>query len=440
MLKSGLNQFRGKRILLLQGPVGPFFRRFATDLEQAGAQVFKVNFNGGDWLFYPSHAFNFHGGMEDWPTYLETLFDQLDIDVVLLFGDCRPVHRLAHEIAHRRGLEIGVFEEGYTRPNYLTFERFGVNGNSLIPRNPIFYLNNPMPSTEQPLPVGNTFWFTALWAVLYYLAAGLLKPFFLHYRHHRPLTWLEGLPWLRSLWRKGYYAFRERGVQAQLTGEFAGRFFLAPLQVHNDAQIHAHSRFNSVAQFIEEVMTSFAAHAPRNTVLVIKHHPMDRGYCDYTKFIAARAERLGLEKRCFYIHDQHLPTLLRLACGVIVVNSTAGLSALFHGAPVKVCGSAIYDMKGLTFGGSLADFWRDAQHAKPDQHLFECFRSYLIRHTQLNGSFYKCLPIVASAVGIHWTASECRPAAVQPIAAPATGTVGHWALPQPNTASGFVIS
>ena len=440
MLTSSLNQFKGKRILLLQGPVGPFFKRFAIDLEQAGAQVFKVNFNGGDWLFYPFKAFTFRGGMEDWPAYLEALFDQLNIDAVLLFGDCRPVHRMAHEIAHRRGLEIGVFEEGYTRPNHITLERFGANGNSLIPRNPIFYLNNPMPSLEPPQPVGNTFWFTALWAVLYYLAAGLLKPFFLHYRHHRPLTCLEGLHWLRSLWRKGYYAFKERGVSAQLTGEFAGRFFLAPLQVHNDAQIHAHSCFNSVAQFIDETMMSFAAHAPQNTALVIKHHPMDRGYCDYTKFITARVERLGLAGRCFYIHDQHLPTLLRLACGVVVVNSTAGLSALFHGAPVKVCGSAIYDMKGLTFSGSLTDFWQKAQHAKPDRHLFECFQSYLIRYTQLNGSFYKRLPIVASAAGIHWATGEYRPATGQPIAASAAGMVGRCVLPQPGAAPGFIVS
>lgn len=411
MLRSGLNQFRGKRVLLLQGPVGPFFRRFAKDLEQAGAQVFKVNFNGGDWLFYPFNVFNFRGGMEDWPAYLEALLDQLNIDAVLLFGDCRPLHRMAHEIAHRRGLEIGVFEEGYVRPDYITLERSGANGNSLIPRSPIFYLNNPMPSIEQPLPAGNVIWMAALWAVLYYLAAGLLKPAFLHYRHHRPLSWLECFPWLRSMWRKGYYALKERGVSARLTGELAGRFFLVPLQVHNDAQIHAHSDFDSMAQFIDEVMTSFAGNAPRNTVLVIKHHPMDRGYYDYTEFISRQIRLLGLEKRCFYIHDQHLPTLLRHARGVIVVNSTVGLSALFHGAPVKVCGSAIYDMKGLTFGGLLADFWRNAQHAKPDRRLFECFHSYLIRYTQLNGSFYKRLPIVASAAGLRWALS---PVAAQP--------------------------
>src|SRR5207253_3330067 len=41
---------RGKRVLLLQGPVGPFFRRLAARLRAAGAEVHKVNFNGGDGL------------------------------------------------------------------------------------------------------------------------------------------------------------------------------------------------------------------------------------------------------------------------------------------------------------------------------------------------------------------------------------------------------
>lgn len=440
MLTSGLKQFRGKRVLLLQGPVGPFFRRFALDLEQAGAQVFKVNFNGGDWLFYPFGAFNFRGRVEEWPAYLEALLGQLNIDVMLLFGDCRPIHRLAHDVARRRRLEIGVFEEGYVRPNHVTLERLGVNGNSTVSRSPIYYLNNPMPPIEPPLPVGNTFWFAMLWAMLYYFAAGLLKPAFLHYLHHRPLTWLEGLPWLRSFWRKGYYALKERGISARLTGELAGRFFLAPLQVHNDAQIHTHSDFDSIAQFIDQIMASFAGHAPANAVLVIKHHPMDRGYFDYSKLIATRIKEFGLEEKCFYIHDQHLPTLLRLACGVVVVNSTVGLSALYHGAPVKVCGSAIYDMKGLTFGGALDDFWQDAQHARPDRNLFECFQSYLLRNTQLNGSFYKRLPIVASAAGMCWTDGEGMPATRRPITAAAPERAGHRALPRTDPVSGFMAS
>jgi len=203
MIERGISVFRGERVLLLQGPVGPFFRRLADDLALAGAQVFKINFNGGDWLFYPGGAFNYRGRMEDWPQYFEALLDQLNVEVVMLFGDCRPIHKLAHEIAHRRGLKIGVFEEGYIRPDYVTLEQFGVNYHSRIPRKASYYMNIPIHKIDRPIPLGNTYWYAVLWAVLYYFAAGLLKPLFRHYVHHRPLTWMEFFPWVRSVWRKG---------------------------------------------------------------------------------------------------------------------------------------------------------------------------------------------------------------------------------------------
>lgn len=403
MLNREFSTSRGERVLLLQGPPGPFFRRLSQDLTLAGARVFKVNFNGGDWLFYPNGKFNYRGRMEDWPAYFDALLDQLQVDVVMLFGDCRQIHLSIHEIAHRRGLKIGVFEEGYIRPDFITLERTGVNGRSVIPHTPDFYLNNHVPAIEQPMPVGNTFWFAVRWVVLYYFAAGLLKPFFWHYRHHRPLTWLESFPWLRSVWRKGYYELKERGVLVRLTGELNGRFFLVPLQVHNDSQIHVHSDFDSIPDFIDGVMASFARHAPQNTTLVIKHHPLDRAYNDYTGLIRKRIEELGLQERCLYIHDQHLPTLIQSACGVVVINSTVGLSAISQGTPVKACGKVIYDIKGLTFQGLLDDFWQQSQLNKPDRSLFDEFHNYLMLHTQLNGSFYKRLPITASATGLCQT-------------------------------------
>ena len=402
MIKSGISVFRGERVLLLQGPVGPFFRRLAQDLTIAGAQVFKVNFNGGDWLFYPDEAFNFRGRMDDWPVYFEALLDQLDVDVVLLFGDCRPIHKQAHKIAHRRGVEIGVFEEGYIRPDHVTLERFGVNDHSLIPREPGFYSNVLISAIERPILLGNTYWYAVLWAVLYYFAAGLLKPLFRHYAHHRPLTWLEFFPWARSVWRKGYYALKERSILPRLTGELNGQYFLVPLQVHNDSQIHTHSGFKSISHFIDEVMKSFAQHAPQDTVLVIKHHPMDRGYNDYTGLIRKRIWEFGLQGRCYYIHDQHLPTLMQNSRGVVVINSTVGLSALHHGCPLKVCGHAIYDMPGLTFQGGVDHFWQNAQQSQPDKLLLQRFNGYLLQHTQLNGSFYKRLPVIASVAGLRW--------------------------------------
>jgi capsular polysaccharide export protein len=402
MINKGPSVFKGKNVLLLQGPMGPFFRRLARDLEWAGAKVCKVDFCGGDWLFSPAGSIPYRGGIEEWPEFFRQLVRERQIDVVLLFGDCRPLHRLAHEIAQWNGLEIGVFEEGYVRPDFITLERHGVNGFSLLPRSPIYYLQTPVPVIPTARQVGSSFWYAAGWATLYYMASAAMYPWFRHYQHHRSLSPLEAIPWVRSLWRKMAYALKERRALSMLTTNWSKKYFLVPLQVHNDAQVRVHSRFDSVEDFIRQVIESFARHAPDYTCLVFKHHPMDRGYHDYSRFINGLCRELNVQGRVMYLHDQHLPTLLDHALGVVVANSTVGLSALDHGLPVKACKSAVYDMEGLTYQGELEDFWRHAQLQLPNPELLMRFRSYLIRHTQLNGNFYKRLDIPGSSPGLVW--------------------------------------
>ncbi|HEY0720129.1 MAG TPA: capsular biosynthesis protein [Gammaproteobacteria bacterium] len=401
MLNLGLEQFNDKRILLLQGPVGPFFRRLAKDLRQAGGEVYKVNFNAGDWLFYPSGAFNYRGTMEEWPAWFETLIGDLGVDVVLLFGDCRPIHQAAHAIALRYGIEIGVFEEGYVRPDYITLEPFGVNGYSRLPRNPEHYQGEP-PAKLVKRVVGNTYWYMVWYSFCYFALGALGKPLFRHYRHHRPLTLWEGLPWIRSVWRKLWYRFTERSVPKRLLSEWDQHYFLVPLQVHNDSQITVHTEMSGVEHFIEATIHSFAQHAPSDTLLVFKHHPMDRGYSDYSTLIRTLARGAGIEGRVWYIHDQHLPTLLDHTRGVVVINSTVGLSALLHDAPTKVCGKALYDFPGLTYQGGLDRFWQEAPEAIPDPSLFYRFLQHLVARTQLNGSFYKRLKLEGSHAGLAW--------------------------------------
>lgn len=402
MINGGLQSFSGKRVLLLQGPLGPFFSRLARDLKRAGAFPLKVNFNAGDCLFSRRDAVSFRGTVEEWPAFLSRLLDDHVIDTILLFGDCRPLHRIAHGIAQEREIEVGVFEEGYIRPDFLTFERFGVNGHSLIPRSSIFYLNTDIPKLDAEVRVGNTFWHSALWATMYYTAAILGSRSFPKYQHHRPLNVGEGLIWLRSFWRKAYFWVREAGFQDRFTGRLSKRYFLAPLQVHSDAQVKVHSRFESVSGYICHLIESFAHHAPSDTWLLIKHHPYDRGYNNYSELIRRKAREHGVRRRVVYLHDQHLPSLLEHARGVVVINSTVGLSALHHRTPTKVCGVALYDMAGLTCQAPLDEFWRRAQFEQVDSELYQRFRNHLIHATQLNGSFYRRIDIPGMHTGLAW--------------------------------------
>ena len=150
-------------------------------------------------------------------------------------------------------------------------------------------------------------------------------------------------------------------------------------------------------------------------MLVLKHHPMDRGHRDYTQLIRRAARAAGCDQRVVYCHDQHMPTILPHCRGVVVINSTTGLAAIGFGRPTKATGEAVYDMPGLTFQGSLDQFWGEARDHAPDRDLYERFRAELIATTQINGNFYRRLDPAASATGLLWAVEPSdTPANMEP--------------------------
>jgi capsular polysaccharide export protein len=409
----GWARFTGKRILLLQGPHGPFFKRVASALLAVGAcAVEKINFNGGDLFYYPNSAVAYRGDADAWPNFLNDFIEQNKIDCIFVFGDCRPMHVQARKVALEKSVQYWVFEEGYVRPHFITFEQHGVNGNSFLPTERDQYdawLPKPL-ADEVPVPA--SFAQAAKCAVLYFICASLAWPWFWRYKHHRKLTMLEGPYWWRGYARRLYYRWKEKSFLDDLNPASQGKYFLAVLQVATDAQVAVHSPFGSIEEFVVDTVRSFALHASLDAVLLVKHHPLDRGYTDYTKIIADLTDQYKLGGRLRYIHDQHLPTLLSFAEGVITINSTVGLQALFHGTPVITMGDAVYDMDGLTCQAGLDNFWRQPQAHRPDSELHAKFRNYVIFHTQINGNFYVALPD-SDAAGLRW-----RTALTAPIAPP----------------------
>src|SRR5690606_38559616 len=111
---------------------------------------------------------------------------------------------------------------------------------------------------------------------------------------------------------------------------------------------------------------------------------------NYARDIERSAKAHRVANRVLYIHDQHLPTLLKHARGVVTLNSTAGLQALFHQTPVHTLGDCLYAVRGLVHEGPLDDFWKAP--GKVDMNLYLRFRNYLVRNTQLNASFYGDAP------------------------------------------------
>jgi len=378
-------------VLLLQGPIGPFFSRFSKELSGRGFVVHKVNLNGGDKLFYRQPgAIDYAGELQHWDAFLERLIVNKNIGRIYLFGDCRIYHRIAKEVAERHNVRVFVFEEGYIRPNFITLEENGVNGHSPMVKKEFRLPSNIQTEKPENEVTVRVFSLVAVYSMVYYWASAFRKKQFAGYQHHRDFRWLpEGFRWIISGFRKLRFERKERRVLNNLLPEFEGNYFVCPLQVHCDMQVVVHSDYNSIEHFIGDVLTSFAKHAPKNKAIVFKHHPLDRGYTDYTRLFNNFVSELGLQGRVIYVHDLCLPTLLKNAQGTVVINSTVGMSSLFHGTPVKTLGKAIYNIPGVTSQSSLKAFWKNSGEVDPT--MFTRLRNYLIQQNQLNGNMYRVM-------------------------------------------------
>jgi capsular polysaccharide export protein len=385
----GAQRAQERRFLFLQGPIGPFFRLLAQRLRAGGCAVHRIHFNGGDSQFRSGGgAVAYRGGRRQWPAFLEQRLQQWQITDLVLFGDCRPLHRLAIDAARRQGLEVHVFEEGYLRPNWITLEAGGVNDNSSLPRDGAWYREaaQGLPQWDPGTPVIGSFPRRAAEDVLYNLLSWLCTPLFPGYSTHKPWH-----PFVE--YRAGARRFLSRGADRQKRDRVAAElasgsrpYYLMPLQLDADSQIRFHSSFGGMAPAIEQVVESFARHAPLDSLLAVTEHPLDAGVVDQRQVTLRLAQLAGVTGRVVFMRGGSTDPLVQGARGVITVNSTLGVLALSYGVPVKTLGRALYDMPGLTFQPVLHRFWNEG--APPDAALFDCFRRVLVGRTQINGGLY----------------------------------------------------
>ncbi len=397
-----------RTFLFLQGLASPFFAKLGRELLARGHRVRKVNLSLGDQLFWPFKATSYRGSAEEWRAFLSRHCREHGVTDVILFGDCRPYHRVAIALAEHRGFAVHVFEEGYLRPNWITAERGGVNGFSLLPRDP--EVVRALGGAIEPPPeahFASSFVRRASWDVIYSIASAIGRPIFPAYSHHRPNhVFAEYAAWLRRIGRRRR-ARRHADAEVERAVARQGGYYLVPMQLDTDYQIRVHSRYGDLGEFLDEVFASFAAHAPAEAELVVKVHPLDSGLIDRERQVAGLVARHGLGTRVRLIDGGYLPTLLVEARGVVVVNSTVGTGALQAGRPTIALGPAIYDVAGLTYQGGLDGFWTEAP--PPDPELFECFRKLIIQQTQVNGGYFSKTAIRMAVPGAADRVSSLEP-------------------------------
>lgn len=374
---------RQRAFVFLQGPPGPLFRCLGEAIAARGIPVYRINICGGDRHDWRDGAIDYRGRFRDWPVFFDRFLRERKITDLVLFGDCRPYHVSAHGMAELRGVRTHVLEEGYLRPHWMTFEPEGVNARSTLSRNKAWFRDEARrlgPEAKLP-PITASFRRRArdsYWHYHHVLDGFLRYP---HYRSHRPGSIvMEGLGWL---WRLARNASRGRAADKVLKSLHGKRLFLLPLQLSGDYQIRAHSPFADMQSAATYVIESFAAHADPADHLLLKAHPLDCKFFNWRRFVSRQARRLGVEGRLHFIDGGDLEKMVKIARGLVCVNSTSATLALAVSTPVYTIGEAIYDMPGLTHQAHLDEFWQSP--TSPEPGLYQAFRRVLVDRCLVRG-------------------------------------------------------
>lgn len=372
----------GRRFLIASAPFGPFSRDMARAIEAAGGEVHRLILNMGDLFDWRRGGARLH--REPFETFRAALPDWIgDFTDVIVFGDTSPHARAVLDAARTAGLETWILENGYFRPDWITLERQGVNAEGCSPSRPEAYAD-VVAREPRPIPVGRILPWHVTHISLYYFLELPGRAVFPHFRpEYEPPPWRQAVGHVvRAL--KSRRSMMRRRIRRLLRGDMP--FVLVCLQRDGDSQLVRHSTLPTNGAFLARVLDSFAAHAPPGLHLVVKGHPLDAGVIDLEAETLRLGAALGVRERVHYLDGGALADLCRASRGLVVNNSSAALSALGFGTPVKVLGQAFFNMEGLTDPRPLEAFWKGP--VPPDPDLFARFRTWVIDNTQINGGFH----------------------------------------------------
>ena len=378
-----------RTFLFLQGPISPFFKLIADELEKLGHRLLRINLCFGDWLLWRRPgAINYRGSLERWPEFISNYMLAEGVTDLLLLGEQRDYHKIAIEAAKNQGIDVTVTDFGYIRPDWITFERNGMTGDSEFPRDPdvIHQIAGTVPEPDL-LPIYESkFRNLAVLDMLYHLSSSLMRPLYPLYKWHHvhhPIFVYMGIG-LHMVLNRIHHKNAMMSIRTLIDSDV--NYFVYPLQMQNDFSIRAYSPYNDQKTAIMEVFDSFSRNAPADSKLIIRVHPLDPMLHNWKGFCRHYAKLKKIIDRIEYIDGGPLGILLENSQGVVTINSTVGIWALRDNIPIITLGQAIYDIKGLTFQGRLNEFWKEAQ--PPDPALRDDFLRAIAGTIQMRGVYY----------------------------------------------------
>jgi capsular polysaccharide export protein len=381
-----------RSFLFLQGPHGPFFGQLGRMLRAAGARTWRVGFNKGDEAFWPEAQtyIRFDQAGAHWPERIASLLDEKAITDLVLYGDTRPIHAEAIAAARARGLTVHVFEEGYLRPYWVTYERGGANGHSRIMDLSVAEMRAALEGLDLDLPDAPARWGDmrqhVFYGALYHYFVFLRNAAYANFRPHRALGVADEFRlYLRRLALMPFHWLdRVQATWRIKTGGFP--YHLALLQLEHDASFRDHSPFSSMTEFLEVLIAGFAEGAPAHHHLVFKAHPLEDGRTPLRRDIRRIAAAHGVGGRVHYVRGGKLARLMNDARSAVTVNSTAAQQALWRGLPLKAFGQAVYLKPEFVSDQPMDAFFQNP--TRPDSRAYRDYRHFLLETSQITGSFY----------------------------------------------------
>ncbi len=384
-----------RKIVLLQGPVGPFFAEMYKAFSQQGFSVKRFTFNAGDRLFAKhDNCIRFAGDLSDWEAHFRADIAQNWPEAIILFGANRPIHQVARRVAKEYGVNVISLEEGYLRSGYITCEPGGNNQHSPLTnwsrcdQSPMF--TSADTQLRKPVPGISSFRTQCFWGALYYLSrdtfSGASEENLFHRakEHPLPLAW----SWAAHMARRtAAHATEARAISRLYRN--AG-YVLVPLQVSHDSQIQTASRGWNTKKLINACLEA-QADSPVKQQIVFKLHPLERNGARLKRHILRQAKQMGFPAQSVQvIAAGQMGKLAANASGMILINSTSAFSALHNGIPILVLGDAIFRHEAVvTTGETRSDIKRflQARQAKR-QDLIDAFIADLKMQSLIPGDFY----------------------------------------------------
>ncbi|MCB2093522.1 MAG: capsule biosynthesis protein CapA [Rhodobacteraceae bacterium] len=380
-----------RRFLMLQGPHGPFFGQLGRMLRAAGAEVWRVGFNRGDAFFWRGPGYiAYRDTPESWPAAFAQIAGEKRISDLVLYGEGRPIHAQAISIAASKGIRVHVFEEGYLRPYWATYERGGANGNSRLMSLSLAAIRAAISRPEFEHPEAPAHWGDmhqhVFYGALYHFLVLTMNGRYRNFHPHRGISVGDEFRLhLRRLLLMPWHRFQRMIATGRIR---MSRFpyHLVLLQLEHDASFRLHSDFTSMPEFISTCIEGFRAGAPPHHHMVFKAHPLEDGRSAVAATIRQKAAELGIGRRVHFVRGGKLAWLLDGARSAVTVNSTSGQQVLWRGLPLKAFGRAVYGKPEFTSSQPLAEFFRTP--GRPDTDAYREYRRFLLETSQVPGGYY----------------------------------------------------